>query len=201
MIFLGFMIITTVMFAQRKTDPMERAAIQAEKMKSELGLDDVQIKAVKAINEEFSAKYRQAFGDSTMSREERHKKMRTLHEEKDAALKKVLNDDQYKKMLANRSNAKEHSARMAKYRGDHANRMKESLSLSDEQFQKIKAMDKEFGDKFRTIRTDSTLSRDDLRSKVKQLRSEYNSRMKSVLTEEQFQKWEKQKQERRKKRS
>jgi len=68
--------------------------------------------------------------------------------------------------------------------------MQESLSLSDEQTSKIKSIDKEFGAKFHALRSDSTLAREDLRDKAKQLREEYRSKTKSVLTEEQFKKWE-----------
>ena len=194
---LGLLMVSTIMFAQRKGDPMDRAARQADKMKTELSLDDVQYKAVKAINEDFANRQLKLRGDSTLSKQEKQKKAWTLRDEKNAAIAKVLTEDQKSKWKSYRaSQAEKHKAGMAKYRGEHAQRMQESLSLSDEQTSKIKSIDKEFGDRFRALRSDSTLAREDLQKKAKQLRDEYRSKTKSVLTEEQYKKWEMQKADR-----
>lgn len=196
---LGLLMVSTIMFAQRKDDPMDRAARQADKMKTELSLDDVQYKAVKAINEDFANRQLKLREDSTLSKQEKQKKAWTLRDDKNGAIAKVLTEDQKSKWKSYRaSQAGKHKAGMAKYRGEHAKRMQESLSLSDEQTSKIKSIDKEFGDKFRALRNDSTLAREDLRGKAKLLREEYRFKTKSVLTEEQFKKWELQKADRKK---
>ena len=85
---------------------------------------------------------------------------------------------------------------MVKHRSDRIDKMKKDLALSDDQTSKIKAIDKEFGEKFRSLRADSTLAREDAKEKTKQLRQEYRAKTKAVLTEEQFKKWEMQKAER-----
>jgi len=194
---LGLLMVSTIMFAQRKGDPMDRAARQADKMKTELSLDDVQYKAVKAINEDFANRQLKLRGDSTLSKQEIQKRAWALRDEKNAAIAKVLTEDQKSKWKSYRvSQAEKHKAGMAKYRGEHAQRMQESLSLSDEQASKIESIDKEFGDRFRALRSDSTLARDDLQKKAKQLRDEYRSKTKLVLTEEQYRKWEMQKADR-----
>ena len=193
----GLLMVSTIMFAQRKGDPMDRAAMQADKMKTELSLDDVQYKAVKAINEDFANRQLKLRGDSTLSKQEKQKRAWTLRNEKNAAIAKMLTEDQKSKWKSYRiSQAEKHKAGMAKYRGEHAQRMQESLSLSDEQTSKIKSIDKEYGDRFRTLRSDSTLAREDLQKKAKQLRDEYRSKTKSVLNEEQYKKWEMQKADR-----
>jgi len=189
--------VSTIIFAQRKGDPMDRAARQADKMKTELSLDDVQYKAVKAINEDFANIQLKLRGDSTLSKQEIQKKAWTLRDEKNATLAKVLTKDQKNKWKSYRvSQPEKRKAGMAKYRGEHAQRMQESLSLSDEQTSKIKSIDKELGDRFRALRSDSALAREDLQKKAKQLRDEYRSKTKSVLTEEQYKKWEMQKADR-----
>jgi len=194
---LGLLMVSIIMFAQRKGDPMDRAAKQADKMKTELSLDDVQYKAVKAINEDFANRQLKLRGDSTLAKQEIQKKSWALRDEKNATIAKVLTEDQKGKWKSYRaSQAEKHKAGMAKYRGEHAKRMQESLSLSDEQTSKIKSIDKEFGDRFRALRSDSTLAREDLQKKAKQLRGEYRSKTKSVLTEEQYKKWEVQKADR-----
>jgi hypothetical protein len=194
---LGLMMVSTIMFAQQKGDPMDRASRQADKMKTELSLDDVQYKAVKAINEDFANRQLKLRGDTTLSKQAKQKKAWALRDEKNAAIAKVLTEDQKNKWKSYRlSQAEKHKAGTAKYRGEHVQRMQESLSLSDEQTSKIKSIDKEFGDRFRALRNDSTLAREDLQKKAKQLREEYRSKTKSVLTEEQYKKWEMQKADR-----
>jgi hypothetical protein len=199
---LGLMTVSTVMFAQRRNDAMDRAAQQADKMKTELALDDVQYKAVKAINEDFASRHLKLRKDPTLSREEIQKQGRSLRQQKNGAIAKVLTEDQKTKWKAYRANqAEKHKAGVARYRSEHAQRMKENLSLTDEQTSKIKSIDKEFGEKFRALRNDSTLAREDVREKAKDLRHEYRSKTKSVLTEEQIQKWEQQKADRKKRKS
>lgn len=199
-IFFGLMMVSTIIFAQRTVDPMERAAKQADKMKTELSLDEVQYKAVKAINEEYADKQILVWRDSALSKESRHNKIRTLHQEKNAALKKVLTEEQHKKLVANRAaHAKKHKSRMARHHSDRAQRMQKNLSLTDEQTAKIKAIDKEFADKFSLLLDDSTLAKEDSRARAMQLREEYRSRTKSVLSEEQLKKWESRKAEHKRK--
>jgi len=145
MIFFGLMIFSTIMFAQRRVDPMERAGKQAERMKTELGLDEVQFKAVKAINEDHAAKLTEVWRDSTMSKETKHEQLKALHNERETALKKVLTEEQHKKLAANRSDQRtKHGARMAGHRGDFVEKMQKELSLTDEQTEKVKSINSEF---------------------------------------------------------
>jgi hypothetical protein len=192
MIFFGLMIASTVIFAQRNGDPLERAARQAERMKTELKLDDVQYKAVKAVNEEHAGKLMHLRRDSTLSKEARNQHMKTLHNERETALKKVLTEEQQKKRVATASEqSRDHGARMAKHRTNYADRMQKELSLDEEQTVKLKAINREFGQKFRTLRNDSTMSKEDNKVRMKQLRDEHQKKVKSVLTEDQLKKLEK----------
>jgi len=192
MIFFGLMIASTAIFAQRNGDPMERAARQAERMKTELKLDDVQYKAVKAINEEHAGKLVKVRLDSTLSKDAKHQQMKTMHNERETALKKVLTEEQQKNRSVNVSEQRrDHGAGMAKHRADYADRMQKELSLDEEQTAKLKVINQEFGQKFRTLRNDSTMSKEDNKARMKQLREEHQKKVKSVLTDEQFKKLEK----------
>ena len=196
----GLLIVSTIIFAQGKVNPTERAAKQADRMKTALELDDVQYKGVKAINEEYDSKWFQVRSDSSLSTDARKQKMKALHSEKNDAIKKVLTEEQNTKWASLRK-AKEHRhrAHAKKSQGDHALRMQKDLSLTEEQTSKMMAIDKEFGEKFQAIRKESTTARADSREKMKQLRGEYHAKTKTILTQEQFQKWEAQKSERKKK--
>jgi hypothetical protein len=180
---------------------MDRAAKSAAKMKKELSLDDVQYKAVKAINEDFAGKQSKVWSDSTLSKEAKHRQLKNLHQGRQDAIDKVLNDEQKSKWASHRAEqSKKRQAKMARHRSERLGEMQKELSLSDDQTSKIKAIDQEFGAKFRALREDSTLAREDTHERVKQLRQEYRSKTKSVLTEEQFKKWEMQKAAERKRR-
>lgn len=189
--FLGMMIVSTVIFAQQKADPRERATKHANKMKSVLALTDVQYNAIKTIDEEFIAKQSIVLKDSSQSKESRHQQIRALHLQKASAIDKVLTEEQKSKWSAARAEqGKKHKSHMKKSNRERAESMQKDLSLSDEQTSKIRVIDKEFASKFSALRKDSTMAREDSREKAKSLREEYQSKTKAILTEEQFQKWQ-----------
>jgi Spy/CpxP family protein refolding chaperone len=201
-VLVGLMLVSAATLAQRKVDPMERAAKQAEKMKTELSLDDVQYKAIKAINEEYAEKQSRIMKDSALAKEAKRSQLKSLHQEKKTAVDKVLTDEQKSKWAAHHSaRQKKGQVHMARHNGEHAQRMQKNLSLSDDQTSKIKAIDKEFAEKFRALRSDSAIAREEVRAKAKQLREEYISKTKSVLTEEQFKVWQAQKVDRKRRKS
>lgn len=102
-VFLGLMIVSSVLFAQRKFDPQAMAARQTETMKTELALNDTQYASVKSINEDFANKQGTLRDNSALSREDKTNQMRALRTEKDEALKKVLTADQNTKWEAYRA--------------------------------------------------------------------------------------------------
>jgi len=198
--FLGLMMVSTLIFAQQKADPGERATKHANKLKSSLALTDVQYNAIKAIDEEYITKQERVLKDSTITKESRHRQVRALQVQKASDIDKVLTEEQKRNWTAARSEkAKKHGFKKKKSDGEEAKHMQKDLSLSDEQTSKIKAIDKEFASKLRALRSDSTVAREDSREKAKLLREEYRSKTKAVLTEEQFQKWELQKADRKRK--
>jgi hypothetical protein len=191
------MLVTSVMtYAQSEPDLMTRATKQAEKMKSELALDDVQYKSVKAINEEFAIKQLELRNDSALTTEAKRVLMKSLYKKKMGAINKVLSKDQSAKWAAyQKSQKRKYKAQRKK--GDHALRMQKSLSLTDEQTEKVKALDLEFVNKFKALRSDTSLTRYDLRRKVEPIRDEYVENIRGILTAEQFKKWDRQRHNRR----
>ena len=71
------------------------------------------------------------------------------------------------------------------------------LGLSDEQRDKLRAAQKEQGEKARAIRGDASLSRDQKAEKVRDLRAAFTASAKTILTAEQFEKWQKMQEARR----
>jgi Spy/CpxP family protein refolding chaperone len=75
-------------------------------------------------------------------------------------------------------------------RGPNIDYLAKQLSLTDDQKVKFTAALDEMQQKMRALRTDQSLSQEDRRSQLKQLREDLNTELKGVLTDDQFAKWE-----------
>jgi len=180
-----FMMASTVIFAQRYDGRSKgaRADRLNEYMKKELSLTDDQFGKVRAINEAFGDRFRQLRMDSTMSKTATREEMKKMHEEHAAALKNVLTDKQYAQWIALEDS---HKRRLS---GNRADDMKKELSLSDDQYSKVQAINKNFGERLKTLRSDSTMSKETARVELKKIRDEKNNEIKGVLTPDQYNKW------------
>ena len=73
---------------------------------------------------------------------------------------------------------------------EHLDKMAEDLGLSDDQKTKVQAAINEQREKMQALRNDTSLSQDDRRAKMKEMRDTMNEKMKTILTAEQYIKWE-----------
>ena len=64
------------------------------------------------------------------------------------------------------------------------------LGLSDDQKAKLKTVTTNQQAKVRALREDTTLSQEDKRAKLKEIRADTQTQIKEILTEEQFAKWQ-----------
>jgi protein CpxP len=69
-------------------------------------------------------------------------------------------------------------------------RINTALTLTDEQKPKVKAVLEEQQKAMQKIRDDSSLEQDARRTKMQDLRKEMNTKMKGILTEEQYKKYQ-----------
>jgi Spy/CpxP family protein refolding chaperone len=84
-------------------------------------------------------------------------------------------------------------------RGEHhADRMRSTLGLTDEQYAKVKSIDEKYAAKFSGLRGDST-QKNENREAMKSLRTERENEIASVLTPEQKAKWTAHREEQKKK--
>lgn len=100
-------------FAQEKLDefmtqtsPEERAQMQTEYMKENLSLTGMQLPLVSEINLAYSKKMQAAYEGET-GKFKRLKKLKSVADEKDSALKKVLEPTQYELYTRNKEAMKE----------------------------------------------------------------------------------------------
>lgn len=76
-------------------------------------------------------------------------------------------------------------------------KMAEELGLSADQKTKMQELNKEFAPKMKALREDTTLSKEDKMAKAKALNEERSTKVKAILTAEQFEKWQKMQQKHR----
>jgi Spy/CpxP family protein refolding chaperone len=71
-----------------------------------------------------------------------------------------------------------------------AEAMKQQLGLSDDQVEKLKPVFKDQQEKMAALRADTTLSREDLMAKRKEIQDATSAKVKEILTPDQFTKWQ-----------
>jgi len=81
-------------------------------------------------------------------------------------------------------------------RRPNAEQIAKDLGLSDDQKAKVRAALEEQQKKMKDLRADTSLSQEDKRAKVKELRQSFVEKMKEILTADQFEKWQKTMQQR-----
>lgn len=79
---------------------------------------------------------------------------------------------------------------------DQLKQLKEQLKLTDAQVEKLRPILKEQADKLRALRDDTSLSQQDRRKKVQEIREATTPKINAILTKEQSDQWEKIRQER-----
>jgi Spy/CpxP family protein refolding chaperone len=69
--------------------------------------------------------------------------------------------------------------------------MAKNLNLTDDQKTKVKAAMEDQQAKMKALREDTSLSQEDRRAKMKEIREGFVAKMKTILTADQFEKWQK----------
>ena len=77
----------------------------------------------------------------------------------------------------------------ASFNERHAAKMKSELSLSDEQFNRIKTLDEKFRNDQAKLRADTSLTRENIITARKEMQLEREKEIKRVLSKEQYEKW------------
>lgn len=131
-----------------------------------------------------------------MSREDKHKTGQSLRKQREEEIKSILTPEQNEKW----SNYKSERAARAKEKRTEALEKREAywkkeLSLTDEQVTKMKEAHKDFRTKMEQMRKDDKADKESF----KKLKDEHESTIRSILSQEQYQKWMDQKKEFKKK--
>lgn len=189
-ILLAALMISSIIYAQPKAKHPQRDG-SLEKIKNELGLDDVQYASIKGINKKYGQQISALRKDSLIGKNEQRAKLKNLRGEKEKEIKAVLTTDQkskYEKLRQERIAKRQNERKMRAE--EQQVKMSEALSLSPQQVLKVNEARDAFKKKVKALRDQSTESQLNDKANFKQLRKEHESAMQSILTADQFAKWE-----------
>jgi Spy/CpxP family protein refolding chaperone len=157
-----------------------------EERAKELNLTDEQKDKVRTILRENLGKLRDLRQDTALSQAEKMEKAKAIREEIRAEFKKVLTPEQFKQW-------QEKEGETLPQIRPSIERLQEtidSLNLSDEQKEKLRPLHEEQMQKLQDLRDDTTLSAQQKLEKLNAMRQEVMPKMKTVLDDDQYKKWE-----------
>ena len=170
-----------------------RLAAQRERMQEtarELNLTDEQKEKLQAIIRGQMEKLRDLRQDSSLTQPEKAEKFKTIREDIIAEAKKVLTPDQFEKWQAKQGQlaggAGGAGGPLARIQGAI-----KDLNLTDAQKEQLKPIYQEQMEKLRDLHQDANLSIPEKLTKLKAMNKEIAPKLKKVLDDEQFAKWEK----------
>jgi Spy/CpxP family protein refolding chaperone len=189
MIVLGaLMMLSSLIFAQKKERPHGQREGHLERLKTELSLSDAQYASIKGINKKYAEQFSQIRKDSVTTRKDKHTTLKGLREKRQSEINSVLSPEQKTKLETLKKQRAEKRKEHQKARAEkHGAQMINKLSLTDDQAAKLKAENKSFFEKVLALR--SSNNKEANKAEMKKLRKDHEDAVKSILTTEQFSKW------------
>lgn len=165
-----------------------------QRLSKELNLNEDQQQKIKSTNEDFRAKVKELRAKSDLSKEERQSKAKELREQQRLAINNILTAEQQTKFKELNKGARNRKALIAthgkkgqnmKMRTHRADRMKD-LNLSEDQKQKIKALNEDFRTKNKEIAQQhrdalSKIYTPEQQAKIKDMKAEFKNSHKFSL--------------------
>ena len=187
-VLIALMMLSSIIFAQKKDRHRGQREGHLEKLKTELSLSDTQYASIKGINKKYAEQFSQIRKDSVTDRNEKHLTLKALREKRQNEINSVLSGEQktkFEKLRKERAEKrKEHQKARAEKR--EAQVIKD-LSLTDDQAAKLKEENRFFFEKVKALR--SANDKEASKADRKKLRKDHEAAIKSILTTEQFSKW------------
>ncbi|MFN6944938.1 MAG: hypothetical protein ACK4ND_08305 [Cytophagaceae bacterium] len=162
-----------------------------EQFKKDLNLDEQQEAAIKALREEYKTKAGEIKNNSSLNEEQRKSEFMKLHKEKRSRMQEILTPEQtqmLKEKKAEYQKNKKGKGEKGGYKTDYA-QLKKDLNLTDQQVNDMKALNENYRTKKAAVKSSSSLDEEAKRAQYKSLRSEKNTELKKILSEEQYNKY------------
>jgi len=166
-------------FAQDAQKPAEPAAGhqgRQEGLFQDLNLTPEQKEKMRALHQQTEQQAEAIRNDSSLTGEQKHAKLKDLHESSFAQIKQILTPEQQKLMEERRQKMG------AMGPGDH---FPEGLNLTDDQKQKIRSLHENARSQMEAIRNDSSLTEEQKQATIRDLHRSTREQMMQILTPEQ----------------
>ncbi len=187
------LVFSASLLAQRNSGE-SMADRQVERMKTALSLSDDQVARLKKANTDFREGHRAMVTDTTLTRGQLMARGKELMEGREKSVKQILTKEQYEKWMnakpaATRRTWSEKRPDPRGGRGQHIERMKTTLGLSDDQVKGVESANAKMMEQFRGLRADTTLTREDRMKEHKRIAEERRASISKILTKEQYEKF------------
>lgn len=181
----------------------EKATKMTEKMIEEFSLDEASLEELKAINLTFVTSAQEVRSNTELSKEEKQAKMQEIIKVRNESLGEILTDEQIaefqkreREHFKNRgvladSDHEGFQHKTPEEKATHrTEKLAQQLDLSDDQKEKVKHLTLKVINKIDVIKADSTMTKERRKEFIEESMKDYKKAMKSILTEEQFEKFE-----------
>ncbi len=174
----------TMLAAQQPQKDTERRPQRSDNFRETLKLTDDQYMKITEIR----SQYRKRIDElrNSPDKNSNREAFQSVREKRDAEIGAVLTQEQREKWNTLKQ---ERRQRGAAHRKDGARDIKSKLNLNDEQAEGMKKARKEFHEQSFKIRKDTTMSREARQKEFQRLNQDYNEKVKSALTESQYEQW------------
>lgn len=156
-------------------------------MMKRLNLSNAQKQQAKTIRDDYQNQMKQLKGDGSMSVNDYNAKKASLEKEQKAKFESILTQDQKIKMQQFK---KGQVAKREPMEQKRMNKMKSSLNLTDAQVSKLQKQHNNFKTQANSIKENTSLSQDEKKQQIMELRKKNEENEKNILTAEQLQKKE-----------
>ena len=208
----AFVIMLSIGAAQAQTTTDKH---QGHKKERKMAFDDLNLSAdqkarLQSVREDYKKQSADLKNNTQLSTEEKQKRRKELHQQFRSKTDAILTPAQKEQLAKNKTEWKEKSKdgkRDGQVRNNKGKGMQrgqdfqKELGLSSDQQQKMEQLRSDFRNRFSSLRNDNSLTKDQKKAKMQDIRKQQQEQMKSILTPEQIQKMESLRQERNKKNS
>src|SRR5437868_4406849 len=156
-------------------------------MMKELNLTEAQKQQVKANREEFRKNMQKLNKNENITVKEMRNRKEAMMKDQKAKMEALLTPEQKTKMEQLKA---EHKARAEERFSKHLDKMKTELNLTDAQVTALKANREAMQAKFKAIKENNSLTREQRKEQIEALKTEAKEQHKKIFTEEQQKKME-----------
>ena len=156
-------------------------------IKETLDLTDEQASQLRAIHEKWQKIAKAIHSNKKLSKEEKKAKLKAAFKKMDAAVRELLSEEQYAKLVKfRRSNARPNQN--GNEENEHRRELRQILELTEEQAEKLRAVHRYALKKIKGIIANEELSKEEKKKQIKNVKKQAHNRRMEILTEEQKEK-------------